>query len=171
MTDSAEGFDPSVLHVNFTEEEAASKAWDEIVPGKYDAYITGAEPAQCGPDSKNPGKWYYRLEFTFDGGKYDSRKAWTNAMLFSPALYTISQICKAIPGLEDRVPENGGETVLPAPEELIGEPVKVHVSRGKAGIGNGTKENPQYPPRNEPRGFSAHSKNAKTATGSSSLLP
>jgi hypothetical protein len=148
----AEGFDPTALRVNFTDKEATSKAFEDLPVGKYDAYITGCEPKQS-KSEKNNGKWFYSLEATVDGGPHDGRKLFTNAMLFEGALYTISQIMKAIPELAVRV--SGGEVELPTPEELIGKKVKCHVTRSAAQIGDGTKENPQYPARNQWNGTSA----------------
>ena len=168
-----EGFDPSELRVNFTDKEAASKALEPLPSGTYDVFITDVEPRQCGPDSKNPGKWYYALEFTVDGGPYDGRKTWTNAMLFPGALYTISQAMKAI-GLPE--PKPGEETNLPGPEDLRGKPVTVVCALGKAQIGDGTKEAPQYPAKVEVKGIKARGDSKVAAAkggkgGKGSLLP
>jgi hypothetical protein len=178
MTDGPdEVFDPSALRVNFTDKEAAAKAFEDLPVGEYNATIVDAVPTQCGPESKNPGKWYYRVEAVIDGGPYDNQHAWTNAMLFSPALYTISQIMKAIPKLAGRVPEGGGDVELPTREELVGEKVRLLIKRKAPQIGTGTKEEPQYPARNEwngtkPLGGSVPASGAKAGkAGKGSLLP
>jgi hypothetical protein len=65
--------------------------------------------------AKNAGKPFFNFEFTIQDGKYAGRKDWTNAMCFSPALYTISQILKA---LGHPINPTGGEIVIPDAREF-----------------------------------------------------
>jgi hypothetical protein len=169
-TETAEGFDPSALRVNFTDKEAASTALEPLPVGKYDVFITECTPQQSGSE-KNKGKWMYNVEFTVDGGPYNSRKAWTYACLWDGALYTISQMMKAT-GVA--TPEGGGDAEIPPPEHFVGKPVTIVIGMGKAQIGTGTKEAPQYPARPEVKGVKAREgADVKSGgkKGSKSLLP
>jgi hypothetical protein len=169
-----EGFDPSQLRVNFTDKEAASKAFEDLPVGKYDAYITEVEVKQ--PSSgDNTDKYYYSFTAKVDGGPHDGRSLFTNAMLWEGALYTISQIMKAIPEFAGRV-GGGGEVEIPAPQEFVGKKVKCHVTRSAPTVGTGTKEEPQYPARNQWNGTSAADGVAGAGAkggkkGAGSLLP
>ncbi len=112
------------LKVNFSDKEASSEARDfEPVPsGKYNAKVTEITLEECGENSKNPGKPYWNIEFTIQDGQYTDRKVWSNCMLFSPALYTFSQLMKA---LGYNVEE--GDFEVPDPDELISRDVSLKV--------------------------------------------
>ena len=117
------------LHVNFSEEEASSEAQGgELIPrGEYLVRITDGELRES-KSEKNFGKPYYNLEFTIQDGKYQGRKLWTNCMLFQPALYTLSQLMKAI-GIQVRA---GAQMEVPTIEELMGKEVVVTTKIKKA---------------------------------------
>lgn len=85
------------LQVNFSEQEASSEArsFDPIPSGEYYVRVTDVEDAECGPESKNAGKPYWKIEFTVQDGEHENRKLWTNSMLFEGALYTLAQLLKA----------------------------------------------------------------------------
>jgi hypothetical protein len=145
------------LRVNFTDKEAESKALDPFPRGNYHLVITDAEVARCGPESKNPGKPYWKLTLTVQEGPYDGRKVWDNCMLFNGALYTLSQLMKA---LGNDIEE--GSFKLPTTQSLIGQ----HVI-GKVRI---KPESGQYDARNEIKGYLEYT--GKTpAAGESALLP
>ena len=155
------------LHVNFSEEEAASEAQGgELIPrGEYVVRITDGE-LRASKSEKNSGKPYYNLEFTIQEGKYQGRKVWTNVMLFQPALYTLSQLLKA---LGHKVTA-GTSVEVPTIEELIGKEVVI-VTKIKKGDDN-------YDDRTEvsgikaPGGMSGSGPGAKAASGrQGSLLP
>ena len=170
--------DDGGLYVNFSDEEAASESRDmEPLPtGKYLVTITDVTLKECGSESKNPGKPYYAIEFTVvadkKGGTFVNRKCWTNAMLFNPALYTISNLMKAL-GL---VPEPGRFKV-PGADFFVGKTIMIgglHVPEQK------DKRDPSkvYAPKYEPKGFwpetawtgQAGTATAKSGTTRSSLL-
>jgi hypothetical protein len=97
-----DAFDPESLHVNFTSEELASegRSYEPIPGGKYRVTIVRVEPKQCGPESKNPGKWYYNIQTKVTDNvpaqdAYKGRYLFTNVMLFEGALYSYVQLCKA----------------------------------------------------------------------------
>jgi hypothetical protein len=86
------------IKVNMTDKEAASESRDltPLPAGKYLVCCTEGTQEECGPESKNPGKPYYKLTFTVQDGEYENRLVWANLMLFSPALYSAVQILKAL---------------------------------------------------------------------------
>lgn len=139
----------SGIRVNFSDKEAGAENQDmEPLPsGKYPCAITDVTLEECGPDSKNPGKPYYKIEFTVQEGKYENRKCWTNAMLFDGALYTIVKLMKA---LGFNVAK--GEMEVPSAEELQGK--KVVVSGVKIGETKDKKDSTKvYAPKFEPKNF------------------
>jgi hypothetical protein len=144
------------LYVNFSDEEAGSESRDmEPLPsGKYLCQITKVDVRECGPESNNPGKPYYSIEFTVHGdkagGQYVNRKCYTNAMLFNPALYTIVNIMKAIDFGGGQV--NPGKGRVPRPSELIDQMIIVQgIKMGE----QADKKDPakKYAPKFEPKGF------------------
>jgi hypothetical protein len=168
MSESPEGFDPSALRVNFTEGEAEAVARSPLPVGRYKGFVTKVDPRQS-QSEKNHGKWYYSVEMTVNGGDKDGQKAWTNAMLFEGALYTISQLMKAC-----GFPVSQGELEIPGPEAFVGKEVLFIVGNKPASIGTGTKENPQYPAGTEIKGFEPLAKGSVGGKGGkkgSALLP
>jgi hypothetical protein len=144
------------LYVDFSSEEAGSESRDmEPLPsGKYLCQITKVDVRECGPESKNPGKPFYAIEFTVladkAGGQYEKRKCWTNAMLFNPALYTIVNIMKAIDFGGGKVSEGRGR--VPRPSELID---RIMVVQGIKMGEQKDKSDPSktYAPKFEPKGY------------------
>jgi hypothetical protein len=145
------------LRVNFTDKEASSKALDPIPRGEYHVKLTDIEVKRCGPESKNPGKPYWACEFTVQEGPYAERKVWSNVMLFNGALYSLSQMMKALGHNID-----SGEFRVPASNTLIGKDfiLKVTVK----------PETDQYSARNDVKGYKEYTGKAPTA-GEASLLP
>src|SRR6266542_3124418 len=92
------------LKFNFSSKEAESKDFEDLPVGKFHMKIYNVTWEECGPTSKNPGKPYYGFEFVVQKAlfpvdpptKYQNQHAWTNAMLFEGALYTISNVLKAL---------------------------------------------------------------------------
>jgi len=164
--------DDGDLYVNFTDEEAAAESRDmEPLPtGKYLVIISGVDMRESKSD-KNFGKPYYAIEMTVvedkAGGKFVGRKCWTNAMLFSPALYTISFIMKALD-----MPVSSGRLRVPGPAKLLDQTLMIggiHVGEQK------DKNDPSktYAPKFEPKSFFAKEKwsgqaGTATAKGASS---
>lgn len=162
---SADDVDVSNLRVNFSDEEAASEARDfEPIPGgKYAVKITDYEIRKS-TSEKNFGKPYWALTLTVQDGKYEGRKLWTNVMLFNGALYSLSQLLKAI-GREDAL--KSGQ--IPSGDELLGKDVVVVVAKQRD-----TYKEEQYGDgekyfKNEVKGFK--SANALQTSGEGSLLP
>lgn len=160
------------LKVNFSSEEASSEARSvELLPrGEYHVKLTDVEDRECGEKSKNPGKPYWGLEFTVQEGKYENRKLWTNCMLFDGALYTFSQLMKAL-GYDIR----SGEFEVPDGEDLVGRDMVVTVKIKPKSKGADGQE---YDERNEVQGIKPWTEGmvlgATTGTAkkkSGSLLP
>jgi hypothetical protein len=163
------------IYVNFSEDEAASESRDvEPLPtGKYLAVIDECSLETCGPESKNPGKPYYKFRFSVlqdkRGGQFTNRKCWTNAMLFSPALFTITHILKAL-----GIVIAAGKFEVPEADWFLGQQLMI----GGQFVGEQIdKRDPskKYAPKFEPKYFAAADKwigGVATAGGqkSSSLL-
>jgi hypothetical protein len=133
---------PEGLRVNFSDKEAESQAREPLPSGKYHVKITDVSLETCGPESKNPDKHYWAIEFTVQEGKYSDRKCWTNCMLFEGALYTLSQLMKAT-GYD----VTQGDVDVPEIDDLIGQDVQIRVIVKRA------DEEKGYDARNEVKGI------------------
>jgi len=161
------------FRINISDEEAASEGRSaELIPrGDYHVKCTDGELKECGPESKNPGKPYYNLEFTVQTGPHTGRKLFTNAMLFEGALYTIVQVMKGM-GLS----VTPGDMEVPSIDEIVGHDFIASVSKSnEKTVGDKT-----YEPRNEIRGLRAYSPDftpaglsggTKAKSGATSLMP
>lgn len=174
---SSEWDDQGGLYVNFSDDEAASESRDmEPLPtGKYLVSITDVTMKESQSD-KNPGKPMYSFEFTVvddkRGGVFRERKTWALAMLWSPALFTITHIMKACD-----FPVNAGRVRIPAPGEFIGKVIMIGgILRGEQKDKNDPSKT--YAARFEPKSFWPESKwketpgtaTAKTSAGGRSSL-
>lgn len=114
------------LKVNFSEQEASSEAlsFDPIPTGKYYARVTDITERECGPESKNPGKPYWAVEFTIQDGEFENRKLWANVMLFEGALYSLVQLLKAT-GHTDALASGN----VPDAEDFISAEVNLNVRK------------------------------------------
>lgn len=181
------------IRVNMTQKEAASESRDvELLPiGKYLMAITDVEVREVTSEPKpgkrdNRGKPYYAIEFTIQDGDYDGRKAWTNAMIFDGALFTVVNILKALGVPFSGTDENptfqvpGFEpNVVPPAGWFLGKVMVVRVAHSKGGIKD-KETGERYPTRAEPNGFfpadswdpaKAPTKAKVAASASNSLLP
>ena len=166
------------IKVNMSDKEASSSAPEALPAGKYAIAITDGKLAECGPESKNPGKPYYNIELTVQGeDKYAGRKVFTNVMCFAGALYSWAQILKAsgvtvekngdfmVPGFE--------ENELPELDWLIGREYVVRLS--KEAEKTDPKSGKTYPERNEVKSWLASTSEVSTpvasGAGKISLLP
>ena len=159
------------LKINFSQEEAASESlsFEAIPTGKYNARITNIETRECGPNSKNPGKNYWAIEFTVQDGDYENRKLWTNCMLFEGALYTLSQLLKAT-GHEDAI--KTGE--IPDEDVFISAPVTLNVRKMRDTYREEQNGDGEVLWKNEVKGILKPAEDvskAKGKSGKGSLLP
>jgi hypothetical protein len=143
---SSDGF-----RVNFSGEEAgATGQSSKLLPrGDYHVKVTDGSIEQVKSNEKgNQGKPFYNFELTVQEGEHAGRRLFDRAMLFNGALYTISQIMKAM-GLQ----VHEGEMEVPSLAEIIGRDFIVGV-RVK-------KETDEYDASNTIRSYMAY--NAQTA--------
>ena len=160
------------IKVNFSQEEASSEArsFDPVPTGAYYCRITDITEKECGPESKNPGKPYWAVEFTVQDGPHADRKLWTNAMLFEGALYTIAQMMKAC-GFEDNLKKG---TINDA-EDFISKEVIVNVKKQLDTYAMDRDGDGEKRWKNEVKGIKAYEgaspASSKTGSGKGSLLP
>lgn len=90
-------FEDEGFRVNMSDKEAESEARDftPLPKGAYHCAITDVTLEQV-KSGKNEGKPMLNFEFTVQEGQYDKRKVFARAMLWEGALYTISQMLKAV---------------------------------------------------------------------------
>jgi hypothetical protein len=158
----------TTIRVNFSDEEAGSEArsFDALPSGSYDVYITEIETRECGPQSKNPGKHYWNVMFTVDGGPHDGRVLFTNVMLFDGALYSLAQLLKAT-GHADAL-ETGN---VPGPDAFIGERVTVNIRKQKDTYKMEKEGTDEVLWKNEVKGIKAVKDAGGSSSGGGSLLP
>jgi len=168
-----QAFDASNLRVDFSEKEAASegRSFEPLPTGKYITCITDWSLETCGPESKNPGKHYWHLELTIQDGKYEGRKVWTNVMLFSGALYSLAQLCKAMD--REDVIQSG---IVPNCDEFVSKPMVAIVKKQKDDYAMKRDGDGVLQFKNEVKGFMPLSAGTgdgagSVTSGSGSLLP
>jgi hypothetical protein len=151
------------IKVNVSDQE--DKSGGDYVPlpsGNYHCVITDVEP-KTSQSQDNFGKDMLYFRFTNQDGIYADRVQGTNACLWSPALYTIIGILKAI-GEYENCKENGELTIPTEPEFYLGRSIGV-----RRGLNKKAKEkNPEDEPSTwiEVKGFSSWSPD-REAAGSS----
>lgn len=167
MTDVANDFDVEddfdneddvpELHVNFTDEEAASKALEALPTGKYNVTITKCELKRS-QSAKNSGKPMYAMTFKVFEGQYAKRQIWSYVMLWDGALYSLNQLMNAC-GFST----TAGQIRVPKPAELIGKQLTVR----------GIKVPPKdgYDEKFEVKGYMPLKTGAGASAGSDSLEP
>jgi hypothetical protein len=151
--------------VNMSSQEASATTLEPFPAGWYPMTITECELVES-KSPKNNGKPMYKIELTVLEGDFEGRKVHTNACLWDGALYTISQILKALE-LYDGTP---GQMEIPDPEELSGQDLLVKVKiQGKRVV-----DGKEYDARNEFAGAKSLKAGAPNDTAQalrSSLLP
>jgi hypothetical protein len=150
------------LKVNFTDEEASSVAREIPPSGEYLVAITDGEIKEVKPGRKNTGRPYWQLRLVIQEGAYAGSSLIASVMLFDGALYSFSQLMKAL-----NYDVNSGDFVVPSLDEIIGQNVNVRGFKMPAkSLADGTELNERF----EIKGFKRPSK-VSTKTGDSSLLP
>lgn len=144
-TDESGTPDISNLRVNFSDEEAAAKSLEPFAPGKYKVKVTNVK-VKASKSEKNLGKPYYSLEYTVQDGQgpASGRKVFDNVMLFEGALYSLSQLMKAL-GYN----VSSGGMQVPSGEALLGAEFVARIVITPARTVGGTT----YDPRNEVKGY------------------
>ena len=111
--------DVADIHVDFSDQEAASKALEALPTGKYHARIAKVTLKKS-QSEKNFGKPMYNIEFRVVEGPYEGRPIYTNVMLWAGAAYSLNQLMNAT-GFSTKQ----GTNRVPRPEELIDKELMV----------------------------------------------
>ena len=150
------------LKVNFTSEEAGSTVREIPPSGEYLVAITDGELKEVKPGRKNTGKPFWQVRMVIQEGAYAGTSLIASVMLFDGALYTFSQLMKALD-----YDINSGDFVVPSLDDVIGNNVNVKGYKMPAKtLPDGTELSERF----EVKGFKKPSK-VSTKTGNPSLLP
>lgn len=149
------------LKLNFSSEEATSASLDVLPSGKYLCNLVEGSVEEVKPGKKNVGKPYWKLRFVVQDGKFAGRNIYGTVMLFEGALYSLSQILKALG--YDIAP---GEIFVPDVSELEG---KTLIVRGQKKPASTDESGRDIPERFEVKGYQAAGLVPKV--GDSSILP
>jgi hypothetical protein len=120
------------LRVNFSTEEASSEGRDsfEALPsGRYPVVIFDGETRRVKDNAKgNKGKPFWNLQFavTEDMEWCTNRRFFGSVMLFKGALYSLSQLMKALG--EDI---DAGDFKVPPIDDLFGQEIEISVQKVK----------------------------------------
>lgn len=162
------------LRVNFSDEEASSEAFsfEPLPSGRYPVTITEWEMKRSTSEKHN-GKpyWALTLRVNDEVENYGGRKLWANIMLFEGALYSLSQLMKALGGEFEEVLKTGK---IPHGDSLVGKEViavvakKVDKWKIDQGEWDGTGPKPM---KNDVSGFKPINAGSMSSGGSNSLMP
>jgi hypothetical protein len=145
------------LRLDLSQEELTSEArvYEPLPAGAYIVCITEGNVAYCGPNSKNPGKPYWRLKLTVQEGpgtkpELVGRNVYTNVMLFKGAGYSWAQLGKAL-GMDPNVVPPMSRVV--ATGEKVGIALSKQKDTWKIREEGWTAEDGPVPMKNEVKGF------------------
>lgn len=150
------------LKVNFTDREASSTVREIPPSGEYFCSITEGEVKLVNPSRKNAGKPFWQLKFVIQAGPYAGSTLMGSIMLFDEALYSLSQLMKAL-GYD----VNEGDFVVPSLEAIIGKEVNVRGFKRPAETKDGRELNERF----EIKGYKAPTQSFTKETRNASLLP
>src|SRR6185503_1735600 len=148
--------------VNISSQEAESTSLDVLPSGKYLCNIVEGSVEEVKPGKKNVGKPYWKLRFVVQEGKFAGRSIYGTVMLFEGALYSLSQIMKAL-GYD----VTAGDITVPDVEELEGKTIVVRGQKKPASTDPDTGRD--MPERFEVKGYQPAGVTQKT--GDTSILP
>lgn len=156
------------LKVNFSQEEANSKAREVLPTGEYLVSVVDVETKVVNPGSTNAGKPYWNIRFVVQEGKYEGNSAFSNIMLFSTdkpgTLSTLSQFLKSL-GYEIST----GEFELPEDEEIQGRALIIVGRKYPAGLDR--RSGKDLPDRFQVNGYRSVNGGAAPKTANASMLP
>lgn len=154
----------SPLKVNFTEEEANSKAREIPPSGDYLCAIVDGSSEIVKPGKKNTGKPYWKLRFVVQDGTYAGTSLNATVMLFESALYQFGQLMRALD-----YDVNAGEFEVPDVSKLFGKQVIVRGQKKPPSINSDTGQ--ELPERFEVKAYKKADKASKQKVGSQAMLP
>lgn len=149
------------LKVNFSTEEASAEARVILPTGNYVVNITEGELKEVKPGRKNTGKPYWSLQFVVQEGQYAGARLFGSIMLFDGALYSLSQLLKAL-GYQ----VGTGDFEIPTLDEIMGKTIVIYGQKKPAETKDGTELNERF----EVKSYKPHTANGKPSAGSH-LLP
>lgn len=150
------------LKVNLSDREATSTVREIPPSGEYVVAIADGEMKEVKPGRKNTGKPFWQLRLVIQDGAYAGSTLLASVMLFDGALYSFSQLMKAL-GYDIGT----GDFTVPHLDAIIGKTVNVRgYKKAPSTLPDGTELSERF----EVRGFKPASRsNAKP--GDSTLLP
>lgn len=156
------------LKVNFSQEEAESKAREIPPTGTYSCSIVDISMKEVNPGSPNVGKPYWNIRFVIQDGRYEGSSLFSNIMLFetdkSGTLSSLSQFLKAL-----GYTITPGEFEIPDEDEIQGKQIIVIGRKVPAGT---DKHGKSFPEQFRVSGYKKlDGVSAKATSTSSSLLP
>lgn len=152
------------LKVNFTDQEASSTVREIPPSGEYLVAIVDGELKEVKPGRKNTGKPFWQLRLVIQDGAYAGSSLISSVMLFDGALYTFSQLMKAL-GYDIN---SGGDFQVPALDDIIGKNVNVRgFKRPPSTLPDGTELSERF----EVKGFKKPSRTDAKTGSNNSLLP
>jgi len=154
------------LKVNFSKDEAESKAREVIPTGEYTCNVVEIEQREVKPGSANVGKPFWNVRFVVDAGTYAGNSVYANIMLFEGKDGTLGSLAQFLKALGYDV--SPGEFELPDPDDIMGRQLNVRGTKYLAGYNK--KAQRDLPERFNVTGYKPAKANIKP-TGDSSLLP
>lgn len=121
-----------------TDKEAESKDFEFPPSGRYLCRITNLELDEVKKQGENFGKPFWKLSLTVEDGPYAGRTIPTTVMLFSPALYTLKQLCESIhpefivDNNQIQLPSVEGGA-MPSPDPWLGQLINIKGVKFAAG--------------------------------------
>lgn len=151
------------LKVNFSDEEANSKAREIPPTGEYLCAIVDGSQEIVKPGKKNTGKPYWKLRFVVQDGTYSGTPLNATVMLFEGALYQLGQLMRSL-GYD----VNAGDFEVPTVDKIIGQQLIVKGYKRPPSTNPETQQ--ELPERFEVKSYKLANKSGKKA-GNSSMLP
>jgi hypothetical protein len=113
--------DDESFAVNMSEKEANSEArtLSPLPKGEYLVHVDECDIEES-KSAANRGKPMFAFKFVVDEGDYEGRACYTRAMLWDGALYTISQMMKAV-GLDPKRRGEDGQVRIPPARWWLGK--------------------------------------------------
>lgn len=155
------------LKVNFSQDEADSKAREIPPTGAYNCAIVDISMKQVNPGSPNAGKPYWNVRFVVQDGRYEGSSLFSNIMLFgtekSGTLSSLAQFLKAL-----GFTITPGEFEVPDEDEVQGKQVQVIGRKVAAGTDKNGKD---FPEQFRVSGYKKLDGTSVKAATNNSLLP
>lgn len=124
--------------LNMSDQEAESKDFEYPPTGKYVVRITDIELGEVSKIGDNFGKPLWKVKLNIEEGPLQGTTIPTSVMLFSPALFSLKQLCEALH--PEFIGEDGKtlnlpsvENGMPSPDPWLGQIVNIQGTKLPAG--------------------------------------